>query len=773
MRARLRGMKRLLFALLLFCAAASAQVNTTITATLIKGQDTQLLATGSLCVLGVDQNGLPIAYQAPSGGQVVNVEACTPVTNGAITPYNVANPALTSPVGIYYRIRILNASGNEVRRDPAVSMSGASFNYDLYVPPSTIQLPPNGGNIPGNFSFTGTVDCAGTCNGFGGIGSGISSLNSQAQTSQSFATGTGGSDFNISSALGVHTFNLPSANASQRGLLLSADWSIFNAKQAALGFTPLNPANNLSDVASASSSRTNLGLGTSATHASSDYLLAANNLSDVVAATARTNLGLGTAAQQNSSAFEVPLTFNAPLSRASNAISCSTCLTSAFYQTLQANAVDQTQRGKINFSTEFTLADNVGSNRTDVSVNSVAGSKVSGDISGNAANVNGTVVIAKGGTGQTSQTEGFDALSPNTTLGDLSYHNGTDNVRLAGNTSATRKFLRQTGNGSVSAAPLWDTFVAGDIPNITESQVTNLTTDLAAKVPTTRNVNTTAPIGGGGDLSADRTITISDCVASGGSHARGAVPDTGASAGTTKFLREDCTWQVPAGGSSVVPDPSVVKFEEDFLTQGANGTNSPGLIFDSSCDFGSCPATPTYANTVANHPGVVKHLAANTSVGNAAILRERGGFTAFPRLDNITGWELQWIFQLDHTGNQKTFIGFQNGVNCGATSDEIVVSYDTSASDTNFMYETRSASGTATRTSSGIAADTGWHRFKVRSAVSGTLLFSLDGGSETSITTTLPAVSLNLAATACNAGTPSAAAGLLEDYVGVKITVTR
>lgn len=37
-------------------------------------------------------------------------------------------------------------------------------------------------------------------------------------------------------------------------------------------------------------------------------------------------------------------------------------------------------------------------------------------------------------------------------------------------------------------------------------------------------------------------------VASGGSHAAGSVPDPGATAGTTHFLREDATWAVPAGG---------------------------------------------------------------------------------------------------------------------------------------------------------------------------------------------------------------------------------
>ena len=39
-------------------------------------------------------------------------------------------------------------------------------------------------------------------------------------------------------------------------------------------------------------------------------------------------------------------------------------------------------------------------------------------------------------------------------------------------------------------------------------------------------------------------------VASGASHAPGFVPDPPASSGTTKFLREDATWAVPAGGSA-------------------------------------------------------------------------------------------------------------------------------------------------------------------------------------------------------------------------------
>jgi len=66
---------------------------------------------------------------------------------------------------------------------------------------------------------------------------GLSSLNGLTESTQNFAVGTTGTDFAISSTGSTHTFNLPTASASNRGALSSADWSTFNGKQNNIGLT--------------------------------------------------------------------------------------------------------------------------------------------------------------------------------------------------------------------------------------------------------------------------------------------------------------------------------------------------------------------------------------------------------------------------------------------------------------------------------------------------------------------------------------------------------
>ncbi len=56
---------------------------------------------------------------------------------------------------------------------------------------------------------------------------GLTALNGLTAQVQNFAVGAGGSDFNISSVIDTHTFNLPTASATKRGALSSIDWSAF------------------------------------------------------------------------------------------------------------------------------------------------------------------------------------------------------------------------------------------------------------------------------------------------------------------------------------------------------------------------------------------------------------------------------------------------------------------------------------------------------------------------------------------------------------------
>ena len=76
--------------------------------------------------------------------------------------------------------------------------------------------------------------------------------------------------FDAAGAAAAAVAAIPNADATHTGTLTAADWNTFNNKQAALGFTPLNPANNLSEVTPATA-RGNLGLATvAATGAYSD-----------------------------------------------------------------------------------------------------------------------------------------------------------------------------------------------------------------------------------------------------------------------------------------------------------------------------------------------------------------------------------------------------------------------------------------------------------------------------------------------------------------------
>ncbi len=108
-------------------------------------------------------------------------------------------------------------------------------------------------------------------------------------------------------------------------------------------------------------------------------------------------------------------------------------------------------------------------NGTDVVMSAIQAADVptlNQNTTGTAANVTGTVAIANGGTGQTTKTEAFDALSPTTTKGDIIVSNGTDNVRLgvgtnnqvltADSTTATGLKWAAGGGSNITSLGLWE-----------------------------------------------------------------------------------------------------------------------------------------------------------------------------------------------------------------------------------------------------------------------------------------------------------------------------
>ncbi len=90
----------------------------------------------------------------------------------------------------------------------------------------------------------------------------------------------------------------------------------------------------------------------------------------------------------------------------------------------------------------------------------------------------------------------FNNISGMTTLGDILYGGASGTrTRLAGNVSATKQFLIQTGTGAVSAAPSWGSIAAGDVPTLNQNTLGNAAT-------VTTNASMTGPIISSGNVTA-------------------------------------------------------------------------------------------------------------------------------------------------------------------------------------------------------------------------------------------------------------------------------
>lgn len=124
---------------------------------------------------------------------------------------------------------------------------------------------------------------------------------------------------------------------------------------------------------------------------------------------------------------------------------------------------------------------------------------------------------------------------------------GTFNAGL-GLTKTGNTFDVGAGQGIIGTADSLDLNFTAISPPDTGSALTVARGDHAHSLlypPLARSISTTAPLTGGGDLSANRTLAITAFAGS----TPGAVPTS--PGGTAVFLRADGTWAAPAGGGTL------------------------------------------------------------------------------------------------------------------------------------------------------------------------------------------------------------------------------
>lgn len=140
--------------------------------------------------------------------------------------------------------------------------------------------------------------------------------------------------------------------------------------------------------------------------------------------------------------------------------------------------------------------------------------------------------------------------------------------------------------------------------------------------------------------------------------------------------------------------------------------------------------------------------------------------STFTTLNNTT-FDIRFRGKISTTATITWKIGFADPLG----TSEIGIAYDTTASDTIWKAVCNNA-GTSTRSSiTGSTLDTNYHDFRMRSTTAGTVLFSVDGGTEVSINTNLPTVNMSPRITLATQTTASESTRI--DYIWGWIAITR
>lgn len=291
--------------------------------------------------------------------------------------------------------------------------------------------------------------------------------------------------------------------------------------------------------------------------------------------------------------------------------------------------------------------------RRNASGNFTAGTitaSLTGNVSGTAANVTGTVAVANGGTGQTTATNAFDALAPTSAKGDMIVHDGSDNIRKAVGADGTVltadtasaggvKWSAVVGTGTVTSVAtgnglqggpitatgtvdlrlnasggLSKTLGAGNELGIAAGGVADAMLATAV-VPQARTLTTTAPLtidgGASASLAANRTLAISDATTT----TLGAIKLAGDLAGTGAVPT------VATVGTSTAANVHSAELAANAAT--AVNTASTIVKRDGSGNFAAGTITAALAGNVTGN--LTGNVTGNLTGNATGLIRDKGG----------------------------------------------------------------------------------------------------------------------------------------------------
>jgi len=170
--------------------------------------------------------------------------------------------------------------------------AGASGASLIYVLP--IDTPNAGQVLAASAASGGVVTLSWEDDQTGAPAGGITTLNTLTAATQSFATGTSGTDFAISSATSTHTFNLPDASATARGVITTGTQTIAGSKtfsSAILGNVSGNVTGNVSG--NLTGNVVGIAITSGSTHVSIASAATAHAITVVPTTSAQVTVGIG------------------------------------------------------------------------------------------------------------------------------------------------------------------------------------------------------------------------------------------------------------------------------------------------------------------------------------------------------------------------------------------------------------------------------------------------------------------------------------------------